>query len=58
MVELDTITENRVHDLIEGHKRALKKLIVVKGGTHMVGRHVERSLVKNGRQGIRHMELA
>jgi hypothetical protein len=37
VVELDTITENRVHDLIEGHKRALKKLIVVKGGTHMVG---------------------
>lgn len=51
MVELDTIMEDWVHDLIKGHKRVLEKLIVVKAGTNVVGRHVDRSGAKDMRQG-------
>jgi hypothetical protein len=38
-VELNADTENRVHDPIKDHECALEKLVVVKGDTHMVGRH-------------------
>lgn len=41
-VEFDTVTENRVHDLIKGHESAPKKLIVVKVDAHTMGRHSEQ----------------
>jgi hypothetical protein len=41
-LELDAVTENKVHGLFKGHKCALEKLTVVKGNTHMVGRHGNR----------------
>jgi hypothetical protein len=51
VAELDAITENRVHFPIKGHKRALEKLLVVKGG-----RHVDRGRAKDGRRGSGHEE--
>jgi hypothetical protein len=49
VVELNAITENRVHDPIKGHERAPKKLVVVKGDTHTVRRHMDRGMAKDGR---------
>ena len=39
-VKLDTITKERVHGVIEGHKGALDKLTIVEEDTH--GEPVER----------------
>jgi hypothetical protein len=33
-VELDTVTKDRIHGLIEGHENALDKLVVMKEDTH------------------------
>lgn len=41
-VDLDTVTKDRVRDLIKAHKCALEKLTVVKGDAHTVGRHHTR----------------
>lgn len=41
-VDLDTVTKDKVHDLIKAHKCALEKLTVVKGDAHTVGRHQTR----------------
>jgi hypothetical protein len=51
VVELDTSTENRVHDPIKGYKHAPEKLAIVKGDTHIVGRHVDRGVAKDGSRG-------
>jgi hypothetical protein len=51
VVDLDTVTENKVHDSIKGHYGASEKLIVVKGEAHTVGRLVECIGAKNMRQG-------
>lgn len=53
VVERDAVTENRVHDLIKGHECASEKLTVVKGDTHMIGRHMEHDMAKDERQGSR-----
>jgi hypothetical protein len=34
VVEVDTVTKNRVHGLIKGHERAPEKLAVVMGDMH------------------------
>jgi hypothetical protein len=52
-IELDAITEDRVHDPIKSDESALEKQTVVKGDTHMVGRHVNHVEEKNGRRGAR-----
>jgi hypothetical protein len=39
-VELDTVKENMVHDPIKSHECASKKLAIMNGDTHTVGRHV------------------
>jgi hypothetical protein len=36
-VELDAVMENRVHDLVEGHKNTMDKVVVVKEDTHRHG---------------------
>lgn len=54
VVELNAVTENRVHDLIKGHERAPKKLAVVKGGACTVGRHVNYGMAKGECQGSKH----
>jgi hypothetical protein len=53
VVELDTLMENQIQGPIKGNEHALEKLIVLKGDPHMVGRHVERDMAKDGRQGNR-----
>jgi hypothetical protein len=50
-VELDAITENRVHDPIKGHMCVPGKLVVVKGDTHTVGRCVDHDMAKDEHQG-------
>jgi hypothetical protein len=50
-VELDAVTENRVHDLIKRHESALEKMAVVKGDAHTVGWVMNCDGAKEGRQG-------
>lgn len=52
MVELDAVTEKRVHGPIKGHERSPERLSVVKGYTHTVGRHMDHDRAKDRRQGI------
>lgn len=37
-LELDVVTENRVHDSIKGHECGLEEMDGVKGDVHTVGR--------------------
>lgn len=53
VVELDTLMENQIQGPIKGNEHALEKLIVLKGYPHMVGRHVDRDMAKDGCQGSR-----
>lgn len=52
-MELDAVTENRVHNPINSHECAPKKLVVVKGDVHTVRRHVSRDGAKEGHRGSR-----
>lgn len=52
-VELNTVKENMVHDLIKRHECAPKKLAIMKGDTHTVGRHVNHCGAKEGCRGSR-----
>jgi hypothetical protein len=56
VVELDAITENRIHVFIKGHEHALEKLLVAKGYTHIVERHVNHGMAKDEHQGRWHEE--
>jgi hypothetical protein len=56
VAELNAVMENRVHGLVKCHKRAQKKLPVLKGYMHTIGRHRDRVGAKDGRQGSRHRE--
>jgi hypothetical protein len=53
VVEIDVVTKNRVHGLIKGHERGPEKLVVVKGETHTVRRHVDHGMAKDMRRGRR-----
>jgi hypothetical protein len=50
VVELDAVTEKRVHGPIKGHERSPERLSVVKGYTHTVGRHMDHGRAKDGRR--------
>jgi hypothetical protein len=56
VVELNTFTENRVHDPIKSHEHAPRELVVMKGDTHTVGRHVDHDGAKDEHRGSRHSE--